>query len=132
MPEIRSLEDLAADAHQQLERVQRMQADLAAQSGTGESPRRFVRARTGPGGTVQELRIDPGAGELPMEDLAAEVVAAIGAAQQAYAQSADEIIAPVLDLRPSEQAADALEAGVRRLDALAGDLDRLARRHHLS
>lgn len=128
MPEIRSLEDLAEYAHQQVERIQRMQVDLAAQYGTGESPRGLVRARTGPGGSVQELRIDPAAAKVPLDDLAAEVVAAIGAAQREYARRADDIMAPVLDLRPSERAAESLEAGLRRLDTLADEVDRLARR----
>jgi len=130
-PEIRSLEDLAEYAHRQMERIQRMQDDLAAQYGAGESPRGFVRARTGPGGSVQELRIDPGATALPIDELAAEIVVAIGAAQSEYAHRADEIMAPILALKPSEQTADTLEAGMRRLDALADEVDQLARRRDL-
>jgi DNA-binding protein YbaB len=128
VPEIRSLEDLAEYAYQQVDRIRRMQADLAAQYGSGESPRGLVRARTGPGGRIQQLRIDPAAGGLPLDDLAAEVMAAIGAAQEEYARRADDIMAPVLDLRPNEQAIQSLEAGLSRLDTLADDVNRLARR----
>ena len=99
MPDIRNLEDLAEYAHQQVARIQRMQDDLADQYGTAESPRGYVRARTGPGGGLQELRIDPGAMRLSAEDVAAEVTAAITAAQREYADRANEIIAPVLASR---------------------------------
>ncbi len=109
-----------------------MQEDLVAQFGTGESPRGYVRSRTGPGGAVQELRIEPDALRLSAAEVATEVTAAITEAQREYARRADEIIAPVLDLRPSEQSADVLNAGMSRLDALADDLDRLARRTGLS
>jgi hypothetical protein len=85
VPDIRNLEDLAEYAHQQVARIQRMQDDLAGQYGTAESPRGHVRARTGPGGALQELRIDPGAMRLSAEDVAAEVTAAITAAQREYA-----------------------------------------------
>jgi DNA-binding protein YbaB len=128
VPEIRGIEELADYAYRQVERIQRMQDDLAGQYGTGESPRRFVRARTGPGGGLQELRIDPGALRLTAEEVAAEVTAAVTEAQREYAKRADEIMAPVLGMRPSEQSLEALEAGMGRLDRLADDLDRLARR----
>jgi DNA-binding protein YbaB len=128
VPDIRNLEELAEYAYQQVERIQRMQEDLEGQFGTAESPRGFVRARTGPGGTVQDLRIDPSALRLPADELSAEVTAAINAAQQEYAKRADDIMAPVLKLRPSEGSVDALDAGMSRLDALADDLDRLSRR----
>ncbi|HEY0697299.1 MAG TPA: YbaB/EbfC family nucleoid-associated protein [Micromonospora sp.] len=128
MADIHSLEELAEYAHRQVERIARMQEDLTDQYGTGESPRGFVRARTGPGGTVQELRIDPGGMRLTAEELAAEVTAAVTVAQQEYARRADEIMAPVLGMRPSQQSLDAFEAGMSRLDALADDLERLSRR----
>ncbi|MEV4760977.1 YbaB/EbfC family nucleoid-associated protein [Micromonospora sp. NPDC049559] len=128
MPDIRNLEEFAEYAHQQVERVQRMQEDLASQYGTAESPRGLVRARTGPGGAIQELRIDPSALRLPPDEVEAEVTAAVNAAQREYAERADAIMAPILNLRPSEQSIDVMEAGMRRLDALADDLDRLARR----
>jgi DNA-binding protein YbaB len=125
------MEDLAEYAHQQVARIQRMQDDLADQFGTGESPRGYVRARTGPGGGLQELRIDPAALRLSAEDVAAEVTAAITAAQREYADRANEIIAPVLALPPSEESLGNLEAGMRRLDGLVDDLDRMARRRGL-
>lgn len=131
MPDIRNLEDLAEYAHEQLARIQRMQDDLADQFGTGESPRGYVRARTGPGGGLQELRIDPAAMRLPAEDVAAEVTAAITAAQREYAERADEIIKPVLASAPSENSVGDLEAGMRRLDGLVDDLERIARRRGL-
>lgn len=127
MPDLRSLEDLAEYAHQQVERIQRMQADLAAQYGSADSPDGHVHARTGPGGVVQELRIAPSGMRLSADELAAEVMAAIGAAQRAYAARADAIMEPVLGLRPSDTNVDVLEAGMSRLDTLADDLDRLAR-----
>ncbi|MGW4464672.1 YbaB/EbfC family nucleoid-associated protein [Micromonospora sp. NBC_01796] len=131
MPDIRNLEDLAEYAHQQVARIQRMQDDLADQYGTGESPRGYVRARTGPGGAIQELRIDPGALRLSAEDVAAEVTAAIGEAQREYNGRANEIIAPVLAAAPSEDSLGRLDEGMRRLDGLMDDLDRVARRRDL-
>ncbi|MEV4626558.1 YbaB/EbfC family nucleoid-associated protein [Micromonospora sp. NPDC049523] len=131
MPDIRNLEDLAEYAHQQVARIQRMQDDLADQYGTGESPRGYVRARTGPGGAIQELRIDPGAMRLSAEDVAAEVTAAIGEAQREYGTRANEIIAPVLAAAPSEDSLGKLDEGMRRLDGLMDDLDRVARRRDL-
>ncbi|MFK3981602.1 YbaB/EbfC family nucleoid-associated protein [Micromonospora sp. NPDC050397] len=131
MADIRNLDDLAEYAHQQLARIQRMQDDLADQFGTGESPRGYVRARTGPGGGLQELRIDPTAMRLPAEDVAAEVTAAITAAQQEYARRADEIITPVIAAAPDQNSVGDLEAGMRRLDGLVDDLDRIARRRGL-
>jgi hypothetical protein len=112
-----------------VERIQRMQTDLEGQFGIAQSPRRFVRARTGPGGVLQELRIDPGALRLTADAEAAEVTAAVTAAQREYAERADEIMAPILGLRPSEESVDTLQAGMNRLDELADDLDRLARRN---
>jgi DNA-binding protein YbaB len=131
VPDIRNMEDLAEYAHQQLARIQRMQDDLADQFGTGESPRGYVRARTGPGGGLQELRIEPAALRLSAEDVAAEVTAAVTAAQREYADRANDIIAPVLELRPSEESLGNLEAGMRRLDGLVDDLDRMARQRGL-
>lgn len=132
MSDIRRLEELAEYAHQQVQRIQRMQSDLAAQSGNGESTRGFVRARTGPGGALRELHIDPGALRLSADELSAEVIAAVTAAQREFAERADEIMGPVLDLRPSERAVDELAAGMSRLDGLANELDRLARRNGLA
>jgi hypothetical protein len=78
------------------------------------------------------LRIDPAGLRLPATDLEAEVTAAVSAAQRQFAERADEIMAPVLGMRPSEQSVDALEAGMNRLDALGDDLERLARRRGLA
>lgn len=132
MPEIRSLTDLAEYAHDQIDRIERMQRDLADYAGEGGSPRGHVRARTGPGGQLLDLHIESGALRLPADEVAAEVSAAITEAQRAYARRADEIIAPVLGMRPSEQAVDALEHGMSRLDALTADLERLAQRRGLT
>lgn len=131
MADLRNLADLADYAHRQIERIQRMQREIESEYGEGRSPRGFVRARTGPGGALQELRIDPSALRLSADELAAEVTAAVTAAQREFAARADEIMAPVLGMRPSEQTADALDAGMRRLDELGADLDRLARRRGL-
>jgi hypothetical protein len=133
VPEIRNLTDLAAYAQDQVERITRMQQDLAAATGEGESPRRLARARTGPGGRLLDLRLSEDAMRLPAEDAAAEVAAAIVAAQTDYARRADDIMQPVLALRPSEDAAaeGALDQGMRRLDELTADLERLARRSGL-
>jgi DNA-binding protein YbaB len=129
--EIRNFEDLAEYAEQQVRQLGKMQADLAEHAGTGESPRRYVRARTGPGGLLQELRIDPNALRLSAEELEAEVTAAVTAAQRAYTERADDIMAPVLGMRPSDHALDQLEEGMAKLDALAADLDRIARKRGL-
>lgn len=131
VPDIRNLEELADYAQRQVERIQRMQSDVAAQFGEGRSPQGFVRARTGPGGGLQELRIDPAGLRLPASELEAEVTAAVSAAQRRFAERADEIMAPVLGMRPSQQSVDALEAGMNRLDALGADLERLARQRGL-
>jgi DNA-binding protein YbaB len=131
MAEFRDLGDLTEYAHAQIERIARMQRDLAEHAGEGHSPRGYVTARTGPGGALQDLRIEPDARRLPVDELTAELHAAISAAQHDFARRADEIMAPILDTRPSEQAAAALEAGMSRLDALAADLEHLARRSHL-
>lgn len=131
MPEIQNLTDLAAYAQDQVERIARMQQDLAEVVGEGESPRRLARARTGPGGRLLDLHLSPDAMRLPAEDAAAEIAAAILAAQTDFAGRADDIIQPVLAMRPSEQATDALDQGMRRLDELTADLERLGRRSGL-
>jgi DNA-binding protein YbaB len=132
VPDIRSLEELAEYVQRQVEQIQRMQSDVAAQYGEGVSPREYVRARTGPGGALQELRIDPTALRLPVAEVEAEVVAAVSAAQRQFAERADAIMAPVLGMRPSERTVDAFEDGMRRLDGLTADLERLARRRGLA
>lgn len=132
MTEIRNITDLAEYAQDQIERIGRMQRDLADYAGEGESPRRLVQARTGPGGSLLDLRISPEALRLPAADVTAEVTAAVTAAQRDYAGRADEIMAPVLAMRPSEQSVDVLEQGMNRLDALTADLERLARRRDLT
>lgn len=132
MADIGNLEELAEYAQRKVEQIQRMQSDLDAQCGEALSPREYVRARTGPGGVLRELRIDPEALRLPVEELAAEVTAAVTAAQREFAKRADEIMAPVLGMRPSERGLEALEDGLSRLDALGADLERLARRRGLA
>ena len=72
MPDIHNLDELAEYAQRQVERIQRMHRDLAEQVGEGRSPRGMVRARTGPGGELKELRIDP-------ETLRGELMAAVRA-----------------------------------------------------
>ena len=132
MTEIRSLSDLAEYAHDQIQRITEMQRDLASCSAEARSPRGHVLARTGPGGALLELRLEPDANRLPVDDLAAEVAAAVTEAQRQYAERADSVMSGVLGLRPSEQAADALEAGMSRLEALGADLARLGRSRQLS
>jgi DNA-binding protein YbaB len=132
MPEIRSLTDLAEYAQDQLDRIARMQRELADYAGEGESPRRLVHARTGPGGGLLDLRLDPDVLQLSTDGATQEITAAIVAAQRDYATRADEIMAPILAARPSEESTAAIEQGVQRLDALTADLERLAHRHGLS
>jgi hypothetical protein len=124
--EINTLTDLAAYAQEQIERLTRMQEDLAACVGEGESPGGLVFARTGPGGRLIDLRLDRDTMHLSTEDAAAEIAAAVTAAQSDYGARADDILQPVLALRPSEQSTAALDRGMRRLDELTADLERLA------
>lgn len=128
MTDIGNLSDLAAYAQEQIERITGMQQDLAAATGEGESPGRLVRARTGPGGRLLDLQLSPATMRLSPAEAAAEISAAVLAAQTDYAGRADAIMEPILALRPSDQATDVLDAGMRRLDELAADLDRLAQR----
>ncbi|MCY1143271.1 YbaB/EbfC family nucleoid-associated protein [Actinoplanes sp. Pm04-4] len=128
MPPFRDFQDLAAYAQEQLDRVGRMQADMAAAAGEGVSPQRYARARTGPGGKLLELRLDPDAQSLSLAELTDEVVAAVNAAQADYATQTDAIMAPLLESRPT---GDTIDDGLRRLDALTDDLDRLMRRPDL-
>jgi DNA-binding protein YbaB len=130
--EIRNFDELAEYAERQVKQLGQMQSELAAGSGEGKSPRGYVRARTGPGGQLQDLRIDPTALRLTAEELEAEVATAIVAAQNQYSARADDIMAPVLGMRPSEQALAQLEEGMAKLDSLAADLDRIARQRGLA
>jgi hypothetical protein len=129
--EIHTLTQLAAYAQEQVERLTRMQQDLAACIGEGESPGGLVSARTGPGGRLLDLRLNPDAMRLSTQDAAAEITAAVLAAQTDYASRADDILQPVLAMRPSQQSTEAIDQGMRRLDELAADLERLAGRHDL-
>lgn len=131
MPDIRNLDELAAYAQEQVARITQMQQQLTEQTGSGESPGGSVRARTGPGGRLLDLELTPGTLRMSPEDAAAEIVAAVTAAQTDYATRADQIMEPVLALRPSEQATEALDAGMRRIDELTADLERLAARRDL-
>jgi len=131
MAEIRNLDELAAYAQEQIARITQMQQQLTEQTGAGESPSGAVRARTGPGGRLLDLELSASALRMSPEDASAEIVAAVTAAQADYATRADRIMEPVLAMRPSEQATDALDAGMRRLDELTADLERLAARREL-
>jgi len=131
MTEIRNLDDLAAYAQEQVERITRMQQQLAEYEGAGESAGGLVRARTGPGGRLVGLRLDPEVMRMSPDAAAEEITAAVTAAQRDYASRADDIMAPVLAMRPGDETADLLDRGMRRLDALTDDLERLARRHGL-
>jgi DNA-binding protein YbaB len=128
MTEIRNLTDLAEYAQDQIDRITRMQRDLADHEGEGESPRGLVRARTGPGGALRDLHLTPDVLRLSPDEASAEITAAITAAQQDYATRADAIMQPVLGMKPSEQSTDVFDAGMQRLDALTADLDRLVQR----
>src|SRR5689334_12170763 len=83
-----TLTELAAYAQEQVERLTRMQQDLAACIGEGESPGGLVSARTGPGGRLLDLRLNPDAMRLSTQDAAAEITAAVLAAQTDYASRA--------------------------------------------
>jgi DNA-binding protein YbaB len=131
LTEIRNLAQLAEYANEQIQRIAKMQSDLAGSAGRGQGPRGMVRARTGPGGKLLGLRIDPEALRLSAEQVTAEVAAAISAAQKDYSRHADEIMAPVLGMRPSEQSVADIERGLGQLDVLAEDMERLARNHDL-
>jgi DNA-binding protein YbaB len=127
MAEIHSVEGLAEYAHQQIERIERMQQLLTAQTGTGTSRQGLVTASTGPSGMLRDLEINPDAMRLSPAELTAEIKSAITAAQSDYATKADDIMGPILGVRPSQDAQEALEAGMSRLDELSADLDRIAR-----
>lgn len=127
MAEIHSVEGLADYAYQQIERIQRMESELAEQIGEGTSKQGHVTAKTGQSGVLKDLKIDNAALRLSPDELTAEVKSAIGAAQADFARRADDIMGPILNVRPSEQANTAIEAGMKRLDALTADLDRIAR-----
>jgi DNA-binding protein YbaB len=129
--DINSLGELVEYAQRQVERLTEMQAHLAEQYAEARSPRGHVRARTGPGGALQELHIAPDALRLAADELAAEVTAAVTTAQREYAARADEIMAPLLRQRPSEQSMASVEAGMSRLEAIADDLERIAERRGL-
>jgi DNA-binding protein YbaB len=129
--DINSLGELVEYAQRQVERLTEMQAHLAEQYAEARSPRGHVRARTGPGGALQELHIAPDALRLAADELAAEVTAAVTTAQREYAERADEIMAPLLHQRPTEQSMASVEAGMSRLEAIADDLERIAERRGL-
>ena len=56
MTEIHTLTDLAAYAQEQVERLARMQEDLAVCAGEGESPGGLVSARNGSGASPEVRR----------------------------------------------------------------------------
>ncbi|NJC68696.1 YbaB/EbfC family nucleoid-associated protein [Planosporangium thailandense] len=90
------LDAIARDAQLQVDRIVRMQTDLAEATAAASSRSGLVHARTGPGGGVLGLSIAPAAMRLSPEDLAAEVIEAITAAQRSYGALADKIMDPVL------------------------------------
>jgi DNA-binding protein YbaB len=95
------LEAIAEHAQRQVDRIAHMQADLAEATAAASSRSGRVHARTGPGGAVLGLRIDPAGMRLSPEELAAELTEAITAAQRSHGVLADEIMAPVLGIRSS-------------------------------
>jgi DNA-binding protein YbaB len=129
--EIRNLTDLAEYAQEQIERISRMQQDIAQYAGEGVSPERLVRAKTGPGGQLLDLHLDPAVMELHPRELTTEITAAITAAQRDYAERTNAIMEPVLGARPSERDDDQIEEGIRKLDALTENLERLMSRPEL-
>jgi DNA-binding protein YbaB len=129
MSEIHSVEGLAEYAHQQIERIERMQRELAEQNGYGTSQRGLVKARTGPSGILRDLDIDAEAMRMSPAELALEIKSAITAAQADYGTKADDIMGPILGVRPSQDAQEAIEAGMSRLDELSANLDKVARQH---
>lgn len=131
MTEFRNLTDLAAYAQDQIERIARMQQDMADYVGEGTSPQGLVRARTGPGGRLLDLHLDPDLLSLRPGEVAEEITAAVAKAQGDYAERTDAIMEPVLGARPSERDGDEIDEGIRRLDALTEDLERLMRRPDL-
>jgi DNA-binding protein YbaB len=94
------LNALAENAQRQVDRIAHMQADLAEATAAGASRSGWVHARTGPGGGVLSLQIEPAAMRLSPAELAAEVTEAITEAQRSYGKLADEIMAPVLGIEP--------------------------------
>lgn len=131
MTEIRNLTDLAEYAQDQIERITRMQQEMADYVGEGTSPERLVKARTGPGGQLVDLRLEPDVLRLHPEEAAAEIAAAISTAQRDYADRTNAIMEPVLAARPSQHNADDFDEGIRRLDALTENLERLMSRRDL-
>jgi DNA-binding protein YbaB len=130
--DFRDVGELVEYAQRQVERLTQIQTDLASRYAEARSPRGLVHARTGQGGTLRELHIEPAALRLTPDELAAEVTAAITQAQREYAESADEILAPLLAHRPGAESTANVEARMSRLEAIADDLERIARRRGLA
>lgn len=131
MTDLHSLEGIAEYAQQQIEKIERMQRDLADRVGEGRSRDGLVTAKTGIAGGMRELRIEPAALRLSVEELSAEVMSAITAAQADYARGADDVMAPILGMRPSEDATAAFESRLSKLEAIEQDVERLARSRDL-
>lgn len=131
MADLHSLEGIAEYAQQQIEKIERMQRDLADRFGEGRSREGLVTAKTGVAGGLRDLRIEPSALRLSVEELAAEVMSAITAAQADYARVADDVMAPILGMRPSEDTAAGFESRLSKLEAIEHDIDRLARSRNL-
>lgn len=131
VPQIRSMDQLVDYAASQVQRIQQMQDGLGALEGHGSSTSGRVQARTGPGGLLQDLRLDPTAMTLSATQLTAELREAISGAQQDYAAQAEAVMQPVLGAAPSAQQRDDLDSGLDRLDGLIEDLERVARQRGL-
>ncbi|WP_211240874.1 YbaB/EbfC family nucleoid-associated protein [Hamadaea tsunoensis] len=121
---MKNLDDLAAYALHQVERLRALQARLADLSCEGRSPDGLVVARTGAGGRVLDLRLDPRALGGGAERLGRSVRSAITAAQNAYAQEAGKLMATELPPPGDEE----YERGVARIDELTERLNEMTRR----
>jgi DNA-binding protein YbaB len=72
-------------------------AALSAVRGWGEAANGYVKVCVGPSGVLQNVDLDPRAMRLPSQDLAASIVAAARAGQQAAAAEIREIYATADD-----------------------------------
>lgn len=124
MDEVKNLDDLATYAMHQVERLRVLQARLAELSCEGRSPDGLIVARTGAGGSLLDLRLDPRALVGGPERLGRSVRSAVTAAQNAYAQEAARLMATELPAPGGE----AYEQGVARIDELTERVNEMVRR----
>lgn len=118
---------LLAQAQEQVRRLADLQAGVETITGRARSASGKVGATTGAGGVLEDLQLDPVAMLLSPEELAAEVVSAVSAAQADAAAQAADALAPLRSGPPSSDDAR-FDQGLARLDGLLDDLDRVARR----